>query len=156
MNIADKNAFDKFSCLDYDCVGVPLKENFTEPGMYCNEKAFQYEKQTLRPVRGIVVCYGNIAEDTLLYEENKSVRLHGEAVSVSTVELKNLSSNGNVKKSIEWAVSPMTELAEPGKRIVLKKGSFDLNTDTTFPMFEKDANDYRILSAPYTTPFKVV
>lgn len=148
------DADENYTCLDYNRAGVPLIEIVTEPDMHSAEEAFQYVTEIRKLVRWIGVCDGNMEEGSLRCDANISIRLHGDTALGTKVEVKNLNSIRNVKKAIEYEVSRMIDLVENGKSIVQQTRSFDVATDTTFSMRDKeDANDYRYFPEPDIAPF---
>jgi aspartyl-tRNA(Asn)/glutamyl-tRNA(Gln) amidotransferase subunit B len=149
---ADKD----YTCIDFNRAGVPLIEIVTEPDMHSAEEAFQYVTEIRKLVRWIDVCDGNMEEGSLRCDANVSVRLKGETVLGTKVEVKNLNSIRNVKKAIEYEIERMIAMVEKGERILQQTRSFDAETDTTFAIRDKEeANDYRYFPEPDLTPFQL-
>ena len=150
------DADENYTCIDYNRAGVPLIEIVTEPDMHSAEEAFQYVTEIRKLVRWINVCDGNMEEGSLRCDANVSIRLHGETELGTKVEVKNLNSIRNVKKAIEYEVGRMIDLVEKGQPIIQQTRSFDVDTDTTFSMRDKeDANDYRYFPEPDLAPFQL-
>ncbi len=150
------DADENYTCIDYNRAGVPLIEIVTEPDMHSAEEAFQYVTEIRKLVRWINVCDGNMEEGSLRCDANVSIRLHGETELGTKVEVKNLNSIRNVKKAIEYEVGRMIGLVENGQPIIQQTRSFDVDTDTTFSMRDKeDANDYRYFPEPDLAPFQL-
>ena len=150
------DADENYTCIDYNRAGVPLIEIVTEPDMHSAEEAFQYVTEIRKLVRWINVCDGNMEEGSLRCDANVSIRLHGETELGTKVEVKNLNSIRNVKKAIEYEVIRMIDLVENGQPIIQQTRSFDVDTDTTFSMRDKeDANDYRYFPEPDLAPFQL-
>jgi aspartyl-tRNA(Asn)/glutamyl-tRNA(Gln) amidotransferase subunit B len=150
------DADDAYTCLDFNRAGVPLIEIVTEPDMYSAEEAFQYVTEIRKLVRWIEVCDGNMEEGSLRCDANVSIRLKGETILGTKVEVKNLNSIRNVKKAIEYEIERMIAFVEKGEPIIQQTRSFDAETDTTFPMRDKEeANDYRYFPEPDLTPFQL-
>lgn len=148
------DADENYTCIDYNRAGVPLIEIVTEPDMHSAEEAFQYVTEIRKLVRWIEVCDGNMEEGSLRCDANVSVRLKGETVLGTKVEVKNLNSIRNVKKAIEYEIDRMIEMVEKGETIIQQTRSFDAETDTTFAIRDKEeANDYRYFPEPDLTPF---
>jgi aspartyl-tRNA(Asn)/glutamyl-tRNA(Gln) amidotransferase subunit B len=147
---------ENYSCIDYNRAGVPLIEIVTEPDMHSAEEAFQYVTEIRKLVRWIEVCDGNMEEGSLRCDANVSIRLKGETVLGTKVEVKNLNSIRNVKKAIEYEIERMIDLVEKGGKITQQTRSFDAETDTTFAIRDKEeANDYRYFPEPDLTPFNL-
>ena len=150
------DADENYTCIDYNRAGVPLIEIVTEPDMHSAEEAFQYVTEVRKLVRWINVCDGNMEEGSLRCDANVSIRLHGETELGTKVEVKNLNSIRNVKKAIEYEVTRMIDLVEKGEPIIQQTRSFDVDTDTTFSMRDKEnANDYRYFPEPDLAPFQL-
>lgn len=150
------DADENYTCIDYNRAGVPLIEIVTEPDMHSAEEAFQYVTEIRKLVRWINVCDGNMEEGSLRCDANVSIRLHGETELGTKVEVKNLNSIRNVKKAIEYEVNRMIDLVENGQPVIQQTRSFDVDTDTTFSMRDKeDANDYRYFPEPDLAPFQL-
>lgn len=143
-----------FSCIDLNRAGTPLVEIVTEPDLHSAEEAWQYVTEVRRLVRWIGVCDGNMEEGSLRCDANVSIRLKGETKLGTKVEVKNLNSIRNVKKAIEYEIQRMIALAEKGAPIRQQTRSFDVNTDTSFAIRDKEeANDYRYFPDPDLAPF---
>ena len=150
------DADENYTCIDYNRAGVPLIEIVTEPDMHSAEEAFHYVTEVRKLVRWINVCDGNMEEGSLRCDANVSIRLHGETELGTKVEVKNLNSIRNVKKAIEYEVTRMIDLVEKGEPIIQQTRSFDVDTDTTFSMRDKEnANDYRYFPEPDLAPFQL-
>ncbi|HVZ26678.1 MAG TPA: Asp-tRNA(Asn)/Glu-tRNA(Gln) amidotransferase subunit GatB [Sediminibacterium sp.] len=145
-----------YSCIDLNRAGTPLVEIVTEPDLHSAEEAWQYVTEVRRLVRWIGVCDGNMEEGSLRCDANVSIRLKGETKLGTKVEVKNLNSIRNVKKAIEYEIARMIALAEKGEPIRQQTRSFDVNTDTSFAIRDKEeANDYRYFPDPDLAPFKL-
>ena len=143
-----------YTCIDLNRAGVPLIEIVTEPDMNTAEEAFQYVTEIRKLVRWIGVCDGNMEEGSLRCDANVSIRLKGQTILGTKVEVKNLNSIRNVKKAIEFEIERMIEMVERGEKITQQTRSFDADTDTTFSIRDKEeANDYRYFPEPDLTPF---
>lgn len=150
------DADENYTCIDYNRAGVPLIEIVTEPDMYSAEEAFQYVSEIRKMVRWIDVCDGNMEEGSLRCDANVSVRLRGETVLGTKVEVKNLNSIRNVKKAIEYEIERLISLKEKGEKIIQQTRSFDADTDTTFAIRDKEeANDYRYFPEPDLSPMQL-
>ena len=88
-----------FTCIDLNRAGTPLVEIVTEPDLFSAEEAWQYVTEVRRLVRWIGICDGNMEEGSLRCDANVSIRLKGQTALGTKVEVKNLNSIRNVKKS---------------------------------------------------------
>ena len=140
--------------IDLNRAGTPLIEIVTEPDIFSAEEAFAYVTEIRKLVQWLGICDGNMEEGSLRCDANVSVRLKGEKKLGTRVEVKNLNSIRNVKKSIEYEIARMIEVLESGGTISQQTRSFDASNDTTFPLRDKEqANDYRYFPDPDLAPF---
>ena len=140
--------------IDLNRAGTPLIEIVTEPDLFSAEEAFAYVTEVRKLVQWLGICDGNMEEGSLRCDANVSVRLKGEKKLGTRVEVKNLNSIRNVKKSIEYEIARMIEVLESGGTITQQTRSFDASNDTTFPLRDKEeANDYRYFPDPDLAPF---
>jgi aspartyl-tRNA(Asn)/glutamyl-tRNA(Gln) amidotransferase subunit B len=146
--------YETETCIDLNRAGTPLLEIVTEPCLHSSEEAFQYVTEIRKLVRWIGVCDGNMEEGSLRCDANVSIRLKGETKLGTKVEVKNVNSIRNVKRAIDAEIKRMIELVENGGTVVQQTRSYDVNTDKTNAIRDKeDANDYRYFADPDLTPF---
>ena len=151
-SIHDISPNDTF--IDLNRAGTPLIELVTEPCIHSAEDAFLFVTEMRKLVRWLDVCDGNMEEGSLRCDANISVRLKGDPVLGTRVEVKNLNSIRNIKKAIEFEIERLIQLIETGGIIIQQTRSFDANNDTTFSIRDKeDANDYRYFPDPDLAPF---
>ncbi len=140
--------------IDLNRAGTPLIEIVTEPDLYSADEAFAYVTEIRKLVQWLGICDGNMEEGSLRCDANVSVRLKGEKKLGTRVEVKNLNSIRNVKKSIEYEIARLIEVLESGGTITQQTRSFDASNDTTFAIRDKEeANDYRYFPDPDLAPF---
>lgn len=145
---------DSDSYIDLNRAGTPLLEIVTEPCLHSSEEAFQYVTEIRKLVRWIGVCDGNMEEGSLRCDVNVSIRLKGETKLGTKVEVKNVNSIRSVKRAIDAEIKRMIELVENDGIVIQQTRSYDVNTDKTIAIREKeDANDYRYFADPDLTPF---
>jgi len=146
---------DQYTCLDYNRAGTPLIEIVSEPDIRSADEAFAFLTEIRKLVRWIGVCDGNMEEGSLRCDANISIRLHGDNLLGTRVEVKNLNSVRNVKKAIEVEVNRLIGLVEKGETIRQETRSFNADNDSTFSIRTKeDADDYRYFPEPDLTPFQ--
>jgi aspartyl-tRNA(Asn)/glutamyl-tRNA(Gln) amidotransferase subunit B len=146
--------YEMDTCIDLNRAGTPLLEIVTEPCIHSSEEAFQYVTEIRKLVRWLGVCDGNMEEGSLRCDANVSIRLKGETKLGTKVEVKNVNSIRNVKRAIDAEIKRMIELVENGGTVTQQTRSYDVNTDTTSGIRDKeDANDYRYFADPDLTPF---
>ena len=139
--------------IDLNRAGTPLIEIVTEPDLFSAEEAFAYVTEVRKLVQWLGICDRNMEEGSLRCDANVSVRLKGEKKLGTRVEVKNLNSIRNVKKSIEYEIVRLIEVLESGGTITQQTRSFDASNDTTFAIRDKEeANDYRYFPDPDLAP----
>lgn len=150
------DADNDFTCVDFNRSGVPLIEIVTEPDMHSAEEAYHFVSEVRKLVRWLAVCDGNMEEGSLRCDANISIRLKGETMLGTKVEVKNLNSIRNVKKAIEFEIERMINLVEKGEKIRQQTRSFNADNDTTFSIRDKEeANDYRYFPEPDLAPLRL-
>ncbi|MEO7923660.1 MAG: Asp-tRNA(Asn)/Glu-tRNA(Gln) amidotransferase subunit GatB [Chitinophagaceae bacterium] len=144
------------TCIDYNRAGTPLIEIVTEPDLRSGEEAFAYLLEVRKLVRYLEICDGNMEEGSLRCDANISVRRVGDTKLGTRVEIKNLNSIRNVKRSIEAEGKRLIGLLETGEKIMQQTRSFDASSGTTSAIREKeDADDYRYFAEPDLVPFRL-
>ena len=148
--------YEDSTCIDLNRAGTPLLEIVTEPCLHSSDEAFEYVTTLRKLVRWLNVCDGNMEEGSLRCDANISIRLKGETKLGTKVEIKNLNSIRSIKKAIDAEVKRMTRMIEDGDVITQQTRTYDVNSDTTLPIRDKeDANDYRYFADPDLTPFNL-
>ena len=95
-------------------------------------------------------------EGSMRCDANISVRPMGSTTLGKRVEVKNLNSIRNVKKSIEIEFERLVSLTENGQDIIQETRSYDADKNITFSLRSKeDAEDYRYFPEPDLPPFIV-
>lgn len=144
------------TAIDHNRAGVPLIEIVSEPDMFSSDEAAAYLIEVRKLVRYLGICDGNMEEGSLRCDANVSVRLKGEKILGTKVEVKNLNSIRHVKKAIDFEALRMIALLEKGETILQQTRSFDADNNSTFALRSKEeANDYRYLPDPDLPPFRI-
>jgi aspartyl-tRNA(Asn)/glutamyl-tRNA(Gln) amidotransferase subunit B len=144
------------TALDFNRAGVPLIEIVTEPDLSNADEAYAYLTELRKTLRYLEICDGNMEEGSMRCDANISVRLKGDRVLGTKVEVKNLNSIRNVKRAIEIEARRLVELHATGKPIIQETRSFDATDGSTFSLRTKEeANDYRYFADPDLPPFVV-
>ncbi len=142
--------------VDYNRAGVALIEIVTEPDIFSSDEAYAYLTELRKRLRYLRICDGNMEEGSMRCDANISVRLKGDPVLGTRVEVKNLNSIRNVKRAIEYESQRLIEMLEKGETIIQQTRSFDAGNGTTFALRDKEeANDYRYFPDPDLSPFLV-
>lgn len=150
------DADENYTNIDLNRAGVALLEIVSEPDIFSSEEAFAYVTAIRKMVRHLEVCDGNMEEGSMRCDANISIRIKGETQLGTKVEVKNLNSIRNVKRSIDFEITRLIELVENGEEVIQQTRSFDANNGTTFSLRTKEeANDYRYFPEPDLAPFIV-
>ncbi len=148
------DADDQYTCIDLNRAGVPLLEIVSEPDMHSAEEAYAFLTELRKIVRWLAVCDGNMEEGSMRCDANISVRLKNETKLGTRVEVKNLNSIRNVKKSIEIETERLITIVENNGTIIQETRSFDADNNSTFSLRSKEeADDYRYFPEPDLPPF---
>lgn len=150
-SIHDQDPYD--SLIDLNRAGVPLVEIVSHPDMRSPQEANSYLTEVRKLVRFLDVCDGNMEEGSLRCDANVSVRLKGETVLGTKVEVKNMNSIRNVQRALEYEFQRQCEMVEKGEIISQETRTFDAVSGKTFAMRSKEkAHDYRYFPEPDLPP----
>lgn len=142
-----------FTLVDLNRAGVPLIEIVTEPDIRSSDEAYQYLTEVRKLVRFLDICDGNMEEGSMRCDANISVRLKGETILNTRVEVKNMNSIRNVKRAIESEFIRQIDIVEAGGTISQETRGFDANTGQTIGQRSKEfAHDYRYFPEPDLPP----
>lgn len=142
-----------FSLIDLNRAGVPLIEIVTEPDIRTSDEAYQYLGEIRKLLRFLDICDGNLEEGSMRCDANISVRLKGESILNTRVEVKNMNSLRNLKRAIEGEFIRQIDIIESGGVIVQETRGFDANTGKTIGQRSKEfAHDYRYFPEPDLPP----
>lgn len=144
---------EEITYVDLNRAGMPLLEIVTEPAIHSGEEAQAFLTELRRLVRWLHVCDGNMEKGSMRCDANISIRRRGDKKLGTRVEVKNLNSIRNVKRTIDWEWDRMTKLAEDGKPVFKETRGFDDENGITFSMRAKEeSEDYRYFPDPDLPP----
>ncbi|NQV52255.1 MAG: Asp-tRNA(Asn)/Glu-tRNA(Gln) amidotransferase subunit GatB [Flavobacteriales bacterium] len=153
-SIHDISPFE--TLIDLNRAGVPLLEIVSEPEMRSADEAYSYLTEVRKLVRYLEICDGNMEEGSMRCDANISVMKKGAAEFGTRVEIKNLNSIRNVKRSIEFEILRHIELIETGGEVKKSTLTFNAATGETAIMRTKEeADDYRYFPEPDLQPLIV-
>lgn len=142
-----------FTNIDLNRAGVPLVEMVTEPVISSAEEAYQCLSMVRRILRHLQVCDGNMEEGSLRCDANISVREKGSLQLGTKVEIKNLNSIRNLKRSLTFETKRLVQLLSSGEEVQQETRGFDAVSGTTYSQRTKEeANDYRYFPDPDLPP----
>ena len=141
------------SWVDFNRTGIPLMEMVSEPDLRSPEEAFEYLRTLKQILQYLEVSDCNMEEGSLRCDANVSVRPAGQKEFGTKVEIKNLNSFSNVRKSLGYEVQRQCLLLEKGEVIVQETRLWDAQREQTAPMRSKEsAHDYRYFPEPDLVP----
>ncbi len=139
--------------VDLNRCGVPLLEIVSEPDIRSGEEAYLYLQQIRQTVTYLGICDGNMEEGSLRCDANVSIRLRGDEMLGTKVEIKNLNSFRNVERAIDVEIDRQYLLIESGGRVKQETLLYDADTNEVRSMRSKEeANDYRYFPDPDLVP----
>lgn len=144
--------FHGYSGIDLNRAGTPLIEVVTEPDMRSAEEAVAVAKKLHSIVTSIGICDGEMAQGSMRFDVNISVRKPGGELGTRT-ETKNLNSFRFMERAIHKEVERQIDLLEDGGKVVQETRLYNGETDTARSMRSKEeANDYRYFPCPDLLP----
>ena len=140
------------SGIDLNRAGTPLIEIVTEPDMRSAEEAVAFAKKLHGIVTTLGICDGEMAQGSLRFDVNISVRKPGAELGTRT-ETKNLNSFRFMEEAIKLEVDRQIDVIEDGGRIIQETRLYNGDTKTARSMRSKEeANDYRYFPCPDLLP----
>lgn len=141
------------SGIDLNRAGTPLIEVVTEPDMRSAEEAVACAKALHSIVTSLGICDGEMAQGSMRFDVNISVRPKGQKEFGTRTETKNLNSFRFMDKCIEQEVARQISVIEDGGEIIQQTRLYDGETHTAKAMRSKEeANDYRYFPCPDLLP----
>ena len=141
------------SFVDLNRAGVPLLEIVSEPDIRSSEEAVAYLKAMHSLVTYLGISDGNMAEGSLRFDANISVR-HQDAETLGTrSEIKNLNSFRFLEQAIHFETERQISVLEAGGTLIQDTRLFDPDRHETRSMRSKEtATDYRYFPEPDLLP----
>ncbi len=147
--------FHGMSGIDLNRAGTPLIEIVSEPDMSSPEEAVAFAKKLHALVVSIGICDGEMAQGSMRFDVNVSVRKKGEELGTRT-ETKNLNSFRFMERAIVQEVERQIDLLEDGGKVKQETRLYDGDTHTARSMRSKEeANDYRYFPCPDLLPVEI-
>lgn len=148
--------FHGMSGIDLNRAGTPLIEIVTEPDISNAEEAVALAKKMHSIVTSIGICDGEMAQGSMRFDVNVSVRPAGSDVLGTRTETKNLNSFRFMERCINQEVERQIDLIEDGGEVVQETRLYNGDTHTARSMRSKEeANDYRYFPCPDLLPVVV-
>lgn len=141
------------SGIDLNRAGTPLIEVVTEPDMRNAEEAVAFARKLHAIVTAIGICDGHMAQGSMRFDVNVSVRKRGSEVLGTRTETKNLNSFKFMEAAINQEIARQIDVLEDGGTIVQETRLYNGDTHSARSMRTKeDANDYRYFPCPDLPP----
>lgn len=141
------------SGIDLNRAGTPLIEVVTEPDMRSADEAVACARKLHSIVTSLGICDGEMAQGSMRFDVNISVRPKGQEEFGTRTETKNLNSFRFMERCIEQEVARQISVIEEGGEIIQQTRLYDGDTHTAKAMRSKEeANDYRYFPCPDLLP----
>ena len=144
------------SGIDLNRAGTPLIEIVSEPDMWTAEEAVAFAKKLHAIVTSLGICDGEMAQGSMRFDVNISIRPAGEDKLGTRTETKNLNSFRFMERAIKLEVERQIDVLEDGGSIVQETRLYDGDKDISRAMRSKEeANDYRYFPCPDLLPVEI-
>lgn len=141
------------SGIDLNRAGTPLIEIVSEPDMQSAEEAVAFAKALHETVVSLGICDGNMAQGSMRFDVNISIRPEGSDTLGTRTETKNLNSFKFMEDAIALEVSRQIDVLESGGTITQETRLYNGDTGVAKSMRSKEeANDYRYFPCPDLLP----
>lgn len=145
--------FHGMSGIDLNRAGTPLIEVVTEPDISNAEEAVALAKKMHAIVTSIGICDGEMAQGSMRFDVNISVRPLGSDQLGTRTETKNLNSFRFMERCIKQEVERQIDVLEDGGSITQETRLYNGDTHQARSMRSKEeANDYRYFPCPDLLP----
>ena len=157
----DSASLDHFydtSNIDYNRSGVPLLELVTEPCLNSADEAIEFLEHIKRIYEYTDISDCDTKRGQIRADVNVSIMKDNDTKLGTKVEVKNVNSFDNIRKTIEYEIKRQTELMESGKydEVVQETRRWDDESSTTKHMRSKaDAIDYKYFTEPNIPRYKI-
>tara|TARA_E500000178_G_scaffold337452_1_gene376627 strand:- start:5511 stop:6983 length:1473 start_codon:yes stop_codon:yes gene_type:complete len=144
------------SGIDLNRAGIPLIEIVTEPDLSSATEAVIFAKKLHSLVTSLGICDGRMAEGSLRFDVNVSVRPNGTNELGTRTETKNLNSFKFMEEAILLEVDRQIDILENGGSVIQETRLYNGETKTGYSMRSKEeANDYRYFPCPDLLPVAI-
>ncbi len=145
-----------FSGIDLNRAGIPLIEIVTEPDLSNATEAVIFAKKLHSLVTSLGICDGRMAEGSLRFDVNVSIRPNGSKILGTRTETKNLNSFKFMEEAIMLEVDRQIEILEEGGAVIQETRLYNGETKSGHSMRSKEeANDYRYFPCPDLLPIAI-
>ncbi|MCG8612757.1 MAG: Asp-tRNA(Asn)/Glu-tRNA(Gln) amidotransferase subunit GatB, partial [Pseudomonadales bacterium] len=145
--------FHGMSGIDLNRAGTPLIEVVTEPDMRNAAEAVAFARKLHGIVTSLGICDGEMAQGSMRFDVNISIRPKGEEKLGTRTETKNLNSFRFMERAIKLEVERQIDILEDGGSITQETRLYDGDKHESKSMRSKEeANDYRYFPCPDLLP----
>lgn len=145
-----------YSGIDLNRAGTPLIEIVTEPDLSNATEAVVFAKKLHGIVTSLGICDGHMAEGSMRFDVNISVRPRGSETLGTRTETKNLNSFKFMEEAIALEVNRQIDVLEDGGVITQETRLYNGDTKVARSMRSKEeANDYRYFPCPDLLPVTI-
>lgn len=145
--------FHGMSGIDLNRAGTPLIEIVSEPDMRSAGEAVAFSKRIHNLVTSLGICDGQMAQGSMRFDVNISIRPKGQQELGTRTETKNLNSFKFMEDAIELEVARQIHVLESGGSISQETRLYNGETKEARTMRSKeDSNDYRYFPCPDLLP----
>ena len=142
--------------VDLNRAGIPLIEIVTKPDFTDPDEVIQFIKKLRYILKFIGVCDGHFETGSMRCDANISVKKQKDSKLGTRVEIKNLNSLKNIRKSILYEGNRQVKLLEDSQKINQETRLFDAFLNKTKSMRKKEGiNDYKYFPDPDLLPIKI-
>ncbi|QBQ07339.1 aspartyl/glutamyl-tRNA amidotransferase subunit B [Spiroplasma gladiatoris] len=144
---------EEITLLDYNRSGIGLVEIVSKPVIRSAYEAVEYVNNLREILLYLGISDVKMSEGSLRCDVNISLRPYGYKGFGNKVEIKNLNSLNNVKKSIEFEIERQSKLILSGQVVQQETRRYDETIQETVLMRVKtDAVDYKYFREPNINP----
>jgi aspartyl-tRNA(Asn)/glutamyl-tRNA(Gln) amidotransferase subunit B len=148
--------FHGMSGIDLNRAGTPLIEIVTEPDMRSAAEAIAFARKMHAIVTSLGISDGAMAQGSMRFDVNISVRPLGTEKLGTRTETKNLNSFKFMEDAIRHEVARQIEIIEDGGTIAQETRLYNGDTGESRSMRSKEeANDYRYFPCPDLLPVHI-
>ncbi|MDD7805064.1 MAG: Asp-tRNA(Asn)/Glu-tRNA(Gln) amidotransferase subunit GatB [Endozoicomonas sp. (ex Botrylloides leachii)] len=148
--------FQGMSGIDLNRAGTPLIEIVTEPDMRSAKEAVAVAKKLHSIVTTLGICDGEMAQGSMRFDVNISVRPKGQRKLGTRTETKNLNSFRFMEQAINKEVERQIYIIQEGGEVIQDTRLYNGDTGKARSMRSKEeANDYRYFPCPDLLPIVI-
>lgn len=144
------------SYVDLNRTGVPLLEIVTRPDLKTPGEAYRFLQRLKRRIQYAGVSDCSMEKGSLRCDANLSIRAETREELGTKVEVKNLNSFKNVRRSLEFEQKRQIRALKQGEQVRQLTCRFNPDTGETIPMRTKQFEaDYRYFPEPDIPPLTI-